>query len=135
MSDWFSLGPIFLCPPKMTRWGGIGEMTVGWFKNKVKQFTEISLIFLETNSKIQTLLYIRNSNNGINVKMHIHPFLSFYKLNKFYIENSFPFFPVSKVQIHLKKLISSSLLFSFPPPLSFPFSFSSPNYNQTKCKF
>ena len=31
LSDWFSLEPTFLCPPKVDRWGGIVEMIVGWF--------------------------------------------------------------------------------------------------------
>ena len=62
----------------------------------MNEFTEISLIFLETNFKNQILLYIGNSNKGINVKMHIYHFPSFNKPHKFYIGNSFLYLNTSK---------------------------------------
>ena len=31
LSDWFSLGPKFLCPLKIAKWGGIAKMIAGWF--------------------------------------------------------------------------------------------------------
>ena len=98
----------------------------------MNEFTKIPLTFLETNFKIQTLLYIGNSNKGIKVKIHVLHSSSIYKPNKFYIGNSFLSFLYPNTS---KKTNFPFPFFPLSLSLSLSFLFPSFNYNQTKRKY